>query len=181
MKLKIVILFIAFQNFSFAQASLGYKKLPKDFCKVEHTCRAEYKKDDFENSTTYKIGFYETMLSKTGLTYIILKQVKENKEKRFSMIFFATKEGCITSKSYVHIQLKNGEKIKIPTSSPNIDCGTSSIIIDITNYIDILSAEPIDKIRIAIEYDDDFIVSEKGQTKFFKNLECIKKLDLDTK
>lgn len=160
------------------QSSLGYTRIPQGVCSVDHTCRAEYKKDGFENTIMYKIGFYETALSRDGLSYIIFRSVLENKDERTHLVLFARKEGCITSKSYVHIQFKNGEKIKIPTSINKIDCGTSSISLDITDYLELLSTEAIEKIRVAIEYDDDFIVSENGQKKFFNNLKCIKTLSI---
>ena len=157
----------------FSQASLGYKKIDSKKCKVDHTCRAEYKTDTFENTITYKIGFYETALSLKGLSYVLIREVKENKDERFQLLLFGVKKGCRTENSFVHIQFKNGEKLKIPTANSKIECGTSALSIDISNYLEILSKETIEKIRIHIDFDDDFEITEKGQKKFFSNLECI--------
>ena len=155
-----------------------YKKIPKGSCKVDHTCRAEFRKDSFENTTTYKIGFYETALSKRGLTYVIFRDILEDKREQTQIIFFAEKEGCNTKSSYVHIQFKNGEKLKLPRTKGSIECGSRSIIVNVSDYLDLLMTEPIEKIRVYIDQDDDFEVTEKGQKKFFENIKCIGKLSV---
>jgi len=173
----IIFLLITFQVFS-QGSDLGYKPIPKGECKTDHTCRMDYKYDSFENVMTYKVGFYETRLAQRGLSYVIFRNVDAAGNQKIQLLFFAVKEGCRTSKSYVHIQFKNGEKLKLLTATNDIECGTSALYVDISDHLDLLMKEPMEKIRIAIEFEDDFDVTEKGQKKFFSNLECITKQNI---
>lgn len=156
---------------SFAQNE--YKKVPKGFCKVDHTCRLSYKYDSFDDYISYYIGFYETNISKKQvLSYDLTKYVKDDVNVYYWTLF-GNKTGCRTDKSYVHIKFKDGEDLKIFTPYNNIDCGISALTLNITDYIEALSTKEISQIRIHIEYDDDYEVSDKGQEKFFNNLKCI--------
>ncbi|MWB96250.1 hypothetical protein GON26_17950 [Flavobacterium sp. GA093] len=171
--LALILLLIGFNSHS------QEKKLEKGVCKIEHKCYTTYQYDDFDDIWTYSVGFYETMLAKNGLTYIITKYVENKTDKKLILLsFIGNMEGCRSKNSYVHIQFKNGEKLKIDGYDTEIKCGTTVLTVDITEQISLLEKEPIDKIRISIDGNDDFVVTEKGQTKFFNNLKCIDALDL---
>ncbi|MBP1224502.1 hypothetical protein [Flavobacterium sp. 1355] len=179
-ELLTIILLLTLVLNSYSQSEL--KKLEKGVCKIDHKCYTKYEYDDFENIWTYSVGFYETMLSKDGLTYVITKYHEEKTDKKLILItFFANATGCKSKDSYVHIQFKNGEKLKIGAYDGNTQCGVSYLTISISDYMDILEKEPIDKIRINIEVNDDFIITEKGQNKLFNNLKCIDSVDLSKK
>lgn len=156
-----------------------FKKLEKGVCKIDHKCFTKYHYDDFDDVWAYSNGFYETALAKNGLLYIITKNVYKKSDKTIIYLtFIGNASGCRSKDSYIHIQFKNGEKLKIPNFSSEVECGTTFLTIDATEYMDLLMTEPIDKIRIYLDGTDDFIVTEKGQSKFFNNLKCIKDIDL---
>ncbi|MFD2942963.1 hypothetical protein [Flavobacterium notoginsengisoli] len=175
-KLLIITLFIGINCYSQLE---GYKKLSKGQCKVNHKCNTEYKYDDFDEVWNYNTSFSDNSLSKDGLSYIINKTVeKKNKKQQISLMLWGRIKGCRSKDSYVHIQFKNGEKIKIPNAYTEIDCGTTMLSVLLDDYIDLLKKEPIDKIRIYLDGYEDFTVGEKEQTKFSSNLECITAIDL---
>ncbi|MDX6189124.1 hypothetical protein SGQ83_07190 [Flavobacterium sp. Fl-318] len=176
MKKEVLILLIFSFN-CYSQSEL--KKLEKGVCKIDHKCYTKYEYDDFENVWTYSVGFYETMLAKDGLTYVITKYNEEKIDKKLiTMTFFANATGCKSKNSYVHIQFKSGEKLKIGTYDSGTQCNVSYLTINITDFMDILEKEPIEKIRISIDGNDDFVVTEKGENKLFNNLKCIDAVNL---
>jgi hypothetical protein len=175
MKTKLILLIFTTLFFTNSYSQDDYTRVKKGICQVDHKCRLEYKTDDFEESTTYKIGFYETNIAeKVVLSYILYRIDKKDGENPILMTFFGEKEGCITESSYVYFIFKDGEKLKIPSFSKEIDCGRSTITIMLNDYLDVFTEKEIDKIRLNIEFADDFNVSKKGQKKFFGNLNCIK-------
>ncbi|WP_343591641.1 hypothetical protein [Flavobacterium sp.] len=176
MKKKILSLIILVSGLS-CYAQNDYTKLEKDKCKVDHKCLTEYKYDSFEDIYTYNVGPEENILSKDGLTYTIRKSIfKKTNQFITTLTLIGNRKGCRTKDSYVHIQFKNGEKLKLPTSSSSIKCGISIIPVDITKYVDVFEKDAMEKIRIYIDTYEDFDITEKGQEKFVKNLQCISSL-----
>ena len=159
-----------------------YNKVEKGKCKIDHTCRLEYFHDDFQENHKFRIGFYETNLAKissgngNSLIYTLDKVTAKDEKIIIFITFFGSKEGCRNKDSYVHFILKNGEKFKVDAMFKSIDCGTSHISIVLTDDImDLLLKNEISKIRLQyMDNSEDFEISEKGQKKLFKNLECIK-------
>ncbi|MFH6996436.1 hypothetical protein ACHRVZ_00810 [Flavobacterium sp. FlaQc-57] len=179
MRTKLLTLIILLTGLNCYSQLDGYKKLTKGQCKINHKCNTEYKYDDFDEIWHYNTSFTDNALSKDGLSYIISKTVdKKNNKQQIELMLWGNSKGCRTKESYVHIQFKNGEKIKISNAYTDIDCGISMISIKIDDYIDLLQKEPIEKIRIFLDGNEDFIISEKEQVKFFNNLKCIKNIDI---
>jgi hypothetical protein len=184
MKKIFILLFLTSNLFIVAQEK--YKKVQKGKCTIDHTCRLEYYYDEFDETSNYKIGFYETNLAKVSYTgnsgtvsYTLDRTINKDKKSIIYMAIFGNATGCRTRDSYVHFIFKNGEKLKINTMSNSIDCGTSviAIILD-KESLNLLMNNEIDKIRL--QYSDtteDFVVSEKGQKKLLGNLKCINSIE----
>ena len=183
MKLKILLLVLL--SSIAANAQKKYKKLEKGKCKIEHICKLEYLHDDFEDLDKYRIAFFETELAKKAegcgytLTYILDKKLDKNKTSTYILTLFGSNKGCSNKDSYVYFILKNGEKFKVENMLTTVHCGTSFLNITLREeIINKLINNEILKIRLQyLDASEDFEISEKGQSTFTKNLECIKNLE----
>ncbi|WP_428743226.1 hypothetical protein [Tenacibaculum sp.] len=169
MKQKFILLLILILsiNNSYSQ----FNKRNKD-CPIDHRCYLTSNIDEFEEVKTYQINFETFLSGRPKLTYN-LARISKDGLNRYFMTFVQPVEGCRTKDSYVYIMFENGNKVKIPNAYTEIDCGTSFIIVDITDYLEEFKTNTITKIRVNIEYTLDFDINKPLYENFSKNLTCI--------
>lgn len=157
-------------------AQKQYKSIDKGLCNVEHKCRMKVAYDEFNEIKTYEVGFYETHLgAKKTLPYILSKNIGSDNTETYILLLFGNKEGCNTEASKVIFLMTDKTKIEFKTASKKIRCGTSVISIFIDDLSLFLDNE-IEKIRLSIEYNEDFETNQKSLQKFKNNLRCIMNL-----
>lgn len=143
-------------------------------------CKIIKRYDEFSEFTNYESRKFDvSKQSYTGGANSAQMQFLKLESKRgtimYSMVIFGNKSGCVTKNSGSTFIMKNGEKMYFEIATKKTDCGINFMIVKLTDDdISKLKTELIDKIRIS--YDDlneDFTFTEKGQTKFLENLNCI--------
>jgi hypothetical protein len=176
MKKIIFLLLISFGAFS--QAPREYTKLEKGECGIDHNCKLEYKFDPFESDWEYKIESKES-LSKYKLQYTIFKTVHGDGTKTMTFCFMSNLQGCLTSQSYVLILFMDGSGLKLKFERSKVTCGVPYIIVNVTDSdLEQLKTKQMAQIRMHIDQNEDFPITDKGNKAFVKNIECIEKIDM---
>lgn len=134
-------------------------------------CKIKVEKDAFNKTIKSKI--IQNNLS-AGLSCDFYKLEKSD-EKTYYLSFFLNNitSQCLTEKSKVYFLLEKDEVQEFPYRG-KIDCGGTSIIIRLDEeQINILLNSKIKQIRILIESNKDFSISEKKDLLFKENLKCL--------
>lgn len=172
MKKFLFIMMLSAYVHSYSQA--GFEKLPKGACTVDHKCSTTYNYDSFEKIMQYSAKSGSSSIAKKGmLTYSITRLVDKDKHSLSYITFMVQRRGCVSQDSYVHVVFKDGEDIKLPNMSKRVDCGTNAVSVNIQQYIDVFQTKAIDKVRVVLDFEENFDLSDKGSEAFLKNIQCI--------
>lgn len=134
-------------------------------------CKIKVEKDAFNKTIKSKI--IQNNLS-AGLSCDFYKLEKSD-EKTYYLSFFLNNitSQCLTEKSKVYFLFENEEVLEFPYRG-KIDCGGTSIIIRLDEeQINLLMNSKIKQVRILIESNKDFNVSDKKDLLFKENLKCL--------
>jgi hypothetical protein len=143
-------------------------------------CKITKSYDEFTEKTTYEIPYF--MISKKSyangddpIRISFFRYIYKDGVVSTYMDAFGNREGCKTKNSYIMILFKDGEKMSLYQSGDAIKCGVNDIFVPLTDdKISMFQEKQIDKIRIQLEEtNEDFVISEKGQELFSRNLKCI--------
>ncbi|WCM43609.1 hypothetical protein MG290_14785 (plasmid) [Flavobacterium sp. CBA20B-1] len=175
---KILLLLFFLVNLN-AISQNEFKKLPKGSCSIDHNCKAEYFKDDFQEIEKYRIPIFNSSLGKSSvnekLLFSLQKHVLSDKSIKTHIYLYGNIKACRDENSYVHFIFKDGSESKIITSNSNIECGTAFIPLQIDNeLLNKLQNNEIEKIRLQfIDGKEDFSVNSKDQRNLYEKLKCI--------
>lgn len=139
------------------------------FAQQKNDCNYKKKYDDFEKTTSYSFS-NKTLSSRGG--YHLYLYTNESQNLCFG-IFTSILSGCVTSSSFVSFMFED-ESIRKIYYSGDIDCGTTMISINLTKEdLEILASKRIKKVRVHIDSDFDYEVTEKKYSDFSKNINCL--------
>ncbi len=134
-------------------------------------CKIKVEKDAFNKTIKSKI--IQNNLS-AGLSCDFYKLEKSD-EKIYYLSFFLNNitSQCLTDKSKVYFLFEEDEVLEFPYRG-KIDCGGTSIIIRLDEeQINLLLNSKIKQIRILIESNKDYSISEKKDLLFKENISCL--------